>query len=371
MTYRELAALRLDNLGIGGFKGKAADCGERVETLVGALGAVQAQDYPGTLWALGLRAPGSTIAEVESAVEKARIVRTWPMRGTLHFVAASDLRWMTKLLTPRVIAGTKSRQAQLELDARQFAQSQEIMRRLLSGSRVLSREALLAGVEEEGISTAGGRGYHLLFRAAMEGVICVGPTRDKEQTFALLDDWVPAVVDRGHVGEQAVAELARRYFKSHGPATAKDFAGWTGLSMGETKRGIAAIRSDLESTNIDGIEYLWFPRDSALRSETRTIRVDLLPGFDEFILGYKNRDAVLDPAYSQRICPGGNGVFASTIVINGFVRGTWKRTILKNRVKVALFPFQTLSAKELLCAEEAAAAYGSFLGMEAEVFAGE
>ncbi|MDP3177610.1 MAG: crosslink repair DNA glycosylase YcaQ family protein, partial [Spirochaetaceae bacterium] len=165
MTHRELAALRLENLGIGGFDGKEPKAEAGHECVVGRLGAVQAQDYPGTLWALGLRLPGSSLADVERAVEEARIVRTWPFRGTLHFVAAADLRWMVKLLTPRVIAGTKRRQADLELDAVQFARSQETMRRLLSGGRLLGREALLEAIEADGVSTAGGRGYHILFRA--------------------------------------------------------------------------------------------------------------------------------------------------------------------------------------------------------------
>ncbi|MDP3177956.1 MAG: winged helix DNA-binding domain-containing protein, partial [Spirochaetaceae bacterium] len=202
----------------------------------------------------------------------------------------------------------------------------------------------------------------------MDAVVCVGPTRDKEQTFALLDDWVPAGIDRGLEGEEAVAELARRYFGSHGPATAKDFAGWTELSMGEAKRGIQAIRDSLESATIDDIEYWWESRATTPQTtKKRPPRVDLLPGFDEYILGYKNRDAVLSPAFSERICPGGNGVFAPTIVVDGEVRGTWKRSILKNRVRVALSPFSTLSAPSLRLAEKAAAAYGRFLGLEAEV----
>ena len=235
----------------------------QVATVVSRLGAVQAQDYPGTVWSLGLRVPGSVEADIEAAVEAARIVRTWPMRGTLHFVAADDLRWMVRLLTPRVIAGTRARQVNLELDAAQFAASQDTMRRALSGGQVLSREALLAAVQADGISTAGGRGYHFLFRAAMDLVICVGPTRDKEQTFALLDDWVPPSLDCGLEGEAAVAELAWRYFSSHGPVVVKDFAGWAGLNMTEAKAGLVANRQRLESEKIDGVEYWWAAADGA------------------------------------------------------------------------------------------------------------
>ena len=169
MTKRELLQRRLVNLGIAsgypvpGKPGQLAAPEDPVRALPGIvsrLGAMQAQDYPGTVWAMGLRLPGSKLADIEKVVESATIVRTWPMRGTLHFVAASDLRWMLGLLAPKVIAGTKSRQQNLELDADQFSRSQETMRRVLSGGQLLGRDALLAAVEADGISTAGGRGYH-------------------------------------------------------------------------------------------------------------------------------------------------------------------------------------------------------------------
>jgi hypothetical protein len=374
MTPDELRAFRLAHLRISNPEpsGRApTQIAKALGRLVASLGAMQAQDYPGTLWAMGLRLPGCHKAEIEAAIHSGVVVRSWPMRGTLHFVAREDLRWMTQLLTPRVIARRRTRTAQLELDDVQFGKSQETMRRVLAGGAVLTREALLGAVEADGISTAGGRGYHLLFRAAMDQVICNGPARESQLTYVLLDDWVPTSLDLGLVGEAAVAELTWRYFSSHGPATLKDFTGWSGLTTKEAKAGLAANRDRLEKANCEGTEQWWAGErkgrdglDSAIETSARSVR--LLPGFDEFLLGYKDRSLVLAPAFADRICSGG-GIFQPTVAISGQVRGTWRKTFRKLKVVVEAQPFSAFNRKERDRLAEAVAQYGDFHELSGEL----
>jgi hypothetical protein len=323
------------------------------------LGAMQAQDYLGTLWAIGLRTTGATEQNVEQALAERRIVRTWPMRGTLHVVAAQDVRWMLKLLTPRVIAQTAGRYRQLELDEVTFARSKEIFVKALRGGKQLTRDELYQCLEHAGIATAGQRGYHLLVRSAQDRLICFGAPDGKQQTFVLLDEWVPQTPDLTR--DEALAELARRYFTSRGPATINDFTGWSGLTVADAKRGVEAAWTALTQETIDDRVY-WLSR-TMQQLETSVAPIYALPGFDEYVLGYKDRSAVLDPAFADRICPGGNGVFFPTIVSHGHIVGTWKRVLKKNTVEISMQPFHPLREAEVEAFAAVAQRYGTFLGL--------
>lgn len=353
LTAINLAHLRLHNQHIAG--APFTTPAEAVQWL----GAMQAQDYPGALWSVGLRMQGVTVAEVERAITERAIIRTWPMRGTLHFVAPADVRWMLKLLTPRVIANSARRHAQLGLDETTNAASQALFARALEGGKQLTRTAMLAVLEEGGIATTGQRGYYLLTWAAQVGLICFGPMQGKEQTFVLLDEWVPAgkELSRG----EALVELAVRYFTGHGPATVKDFAWWTGLTMGDARASVAAAGDQLAQTSINGQSY-WIA-SAAPDQPGGDDSLYLLPGFDEYLLGYGDRSAVLDPQYANRIVPGGNGVFYPTIVSNGQVVGTWKRTFKKGAVVITASPFTNLTPAEKERFAAAAQRYANYLGL--------
>ena len=227
---------------------------ERPEQIVAWLGAVQAQDYLGGLWAIGLRMDGATEPEIERALDERTIVRTWPMRGTLHFVAADDARWMTALMAPRVVARNAGRlQRAYGVDAEVVGRAGEVIRRALEGGRQLSRDAIYATLEAAGIESSGGRGLHLLWWLAQEGVICFGAREGKQQTFALLDEWIPGA--RTLERDEALAELTRRYFTGHGPATIHDFMWWSGLTMAEAREGLAMVGTALTSEAIDGVTH--------------------------------------------------------------------------------------------------------------------
>lgn len=324
------------------------------------LGAMQAQDYPGALWSLGLRLPGSTVSDIEQALTEGLVIRTWPMRGTLHFVPAEDAKWMLKLLTPRIIRGAASRERGLELDEAVFAKGFAVLAKVLSDGKPHLRTDVVAALEAAGINTQDQRGYHILWRASQMGLICLGPMEGKQPTYVLFDAWVPQSTVLS--GDEAISELARRYFLSHGPATEKDFAGWTGLSLTEARRGIQALDTRFIREIIEGIEYIM---PHTLQSAFKPSAA-LLPGFDEYMLGYKDRTAALHVDHSGKIVPGNNGMFLSTVVVDGQVIGTWKRVIRAKTVTItpSVFPGHTIDAAHRPLLAEAAERYGSFVGRD-------
>jgi hypothetical protein len=356
MTLRELPAARLRQQQI-----VAPGC-RGVGELVARLGAVQAQDYAGALWALGLRLPGTTEVEIERAIAQREVVRTWPMRGTLHFVAAADVRWMLALLTPRVVAGAATRRAQLELDDRVFAKCRRVFAKALRGGGCETREALLALLEKERVSTGSQRGYHILWMLSQEGTLCFGPRAGKQHTFVLLEEWLPAIAALER--EAALAALARRYFIGHGPATVADFAWWSGLKISEARAALDSASKGLVREKVEGVDY-WLAPD--FTPSAGATGVQLLPGFDEYLLGYKDRAAVLAPEHAAKIVPGANGMFLPTILSEGRVVGTWKRIAKRKGIVVTPSPFGALKKREVGALRKAAEGYGKFMGLPAEV----
>ena len=320
--------------------------------------AMQAQDFAGAKWSVGLRAPGLTDVDVEAALADRSVVRSWPMRGTLHLTAPEDLGWMLRLTAPRLIRGARLRREQLGLSEAHIERAREGAVGALAGGRVLSRDGIQQLWTEQGIETTGQRGYHLLWSLSQTGTLVFGPVDGKQQTFTLLDEWVtaPRVLD----GDEALGEWAARYIASHGPATVRDFAWWASLTLTEARRGIAvAAPRELE---VDGTTYYLAHDLEPARRGTH-----LLPGFDEYLLGYQDRSAPLAAEHFAVIVPGSNGVFQPTMVDAGEVVGTWRRTVRAKRVDLALLPFEQRDVSRW---SRAASRYGSFLGIPAEVAEG-
>ncbi|MGV3526923.1 MAG: winged helix DNA-binding domain-containing protein [Candidatus Sericytochromatia bacterium] len=333
--------------------------------VVSHLGALQAQDYEGALWSVGLRLLQAGVPvqreAIEAAVSQRQIVRTWPMRGTLHFVAPADIRWMLQLMTPRSLAASAKRQAQLEIDASVLKRSAEILETELADGQVLSRPALLERLEAGGIATGQQRGYHLLSWHAQKGLICFGPLQGKQPSFVWLESWVPPapVWER----DQALAEIARRFFRGHGPASLSDLMRWTGLTARDSRRGLEQVTGELEVLETPSERYWMAPGQVPAASDSLL----LLPGFDEYLLGYKDRSAVLAPEHAATICPGNNGMFMPTLVCNGQVMGIWKRTLSARKVRLHLQPFAPPLPPAITQAlPQAATAYGAFLDKPAE-----
>jgi hypothetical protein len=249
------------------------------------------------------------------------------MRGTLHLVAPVDLPWMLEVLGSRTLGGVAKRWANLGLDEAQCEQAREVVLAALAQKDRWSRADLLAAIEAGGVSTAGQRGYHVLWYLSQTGTLCLGPTDGAgDQLFVRLDEWIRD--PRRPTAEEAHAELAARFFAGHGPATVQDLVRWSGSTARAVRAGLAQVRDRLEAVTVDGTEYFMDPetpdRLAAARKEADGVL--LLPGFDEFVLGYGDRTAVLPAEFAQRIVPGGNGMFRATVVHRGRIVGTWKWT---------------------------------------------
>jgi Winged helix DNA-binding domain len=261
------------------------------------------------------------------------------MRGTLHFLAGEDVGWLIGLLGPRVLAGSSARRRQLGITDAAIGEARQVAVAALSGGRRLRRAELLAALTEGGVEITGQRGYHLLWYLSQTGTLCLGPTVGGEQLFVLVDEWLGS--PRRLVPEEALRELADRFFRGHGPATVKDLARWAGLRVTEARAGLAAARDGLAMLLVDDVEYFLDPETPDLLDSWRAEASGtfLLPGFDEFVLGYGDRSAVLDPEHFHRIVPGGNGMFRSTVVHQGRIVGTWGFTGRGGRRTVTATPF--------------------------------
>lgn len=353
MTARDLARLRVTALMIGQPSTRSP------AELVARLGAVQAQDYSGTLWALGLRLNAGSRADIESAIAERTIVRTWPLRGTLHFVAATDVRWMITLLGPRLVSASAGRNRQLELTQSDFSRSRAILSRALEGGNSLTRAEAFEKLDGGGVSTAGQRGAHILHQLSLEKLLCFGLHRGKQPTFVLFDEWVLHGADLSR--EESLRKLAEHYFRSHGPARIEDYINWSGLTATDAKFGLKMAESSLQAITVEDREY-WMSGDIG-RPDPQPTGGYLLPGFDEFMLGYRDRSAALSPEYADAVCPGGNGMFRATLVLDGQVCGTWKAVANRTRVTISpsLFrPFRSAASDEF---EASRRRYEEFVGL--------
>ena len=330
--------------------------------------AVQAQELAGAKWSLGLRAHGGTEAAVDAALDAGEVVRSWPLRGTLHLVAAEDIAWLLSLTGSRQISRAASRRSALGITDLDIERAEVAVRAALAGRRALPRDHLLARIRAAGVVTDGQRGYHLIWHLALAGTLVMGATSGRGQAFALLADWVtsPPALDR----DEALGALAFRYLRSHGPASDADLARWAGIALGEARRGRAICGDALATIEIGGGTYHLDPEtlDHVTDAFPSPVpRVILLPGFDEYVLGYGDRSAVLAPDDADRIVPGGNGLFRPTIVVDGRVVGTWSRTARAGEILVVPRPFRPLGAELLAGLTDAAQALGSFLGQAARL----
>ncbi len=333
-----------------------------VAAVVEWFGAMQSQDLASGVWSLGVRLPGFGVAGVEAALERGEVLRTWPMRGTVHLVPSRDAAWMVELTGARVLPTLARRREQLEISDVVAEQACELWAQALAGGTRLTREQMLETLRDKGIDTSGQRGYHLLAFAAHRGVLCFGPNAGKQQTFVLLAEWAPDPhrPDR----DEALATLAQRYFRSHGPTTVKDFAGWTGLTLGDARRAIAAAGERIATARFADVDV---HLDPSLLDRLDTIgrqpqgQVWALPGFDEYLLGYKDRSLMLAPEHFQAVVPGGNGVFQPTIVRDGRVVATWRRTVTAHQLTIDVAPLLPLPPADRRRAEAALQHYAAHL----------
>jgi hypothetical protein len=331
------------------------------EEAVRRFGAVQAQEYADAKWALALRTRRTSDASIERAFADGAILRTHVLRPTWHFVTPADIRWMLALTGPRISARMTPYNRHLELDADIFRRSLVAIARALRDSAHLTRQELKAVLQRAGIGTGVQRLAHIVMQAEVEGLICSGPRRDGQFTYALLDERVPPA--RALSRDEALVELTRRYFTSHGPAQVQDFAWWSGLTVGDARAGLAMIDRELQQQVVAGKTY-WMSRRARESALPRTAY--LLPLYDEYLIAYRDRSAALDAeAWSRRVAP--RDPFSAPVVVNGRVVGGWKRRVKAGTLLITVAPFEPLSRRDRVAVEDAAAPYAGFAGLPLEL----
>jgi hypothetical protein len=332
--------------------------------VVKSMGAMQAQDYPMSKWAVGLRLPFSTDQDVEDCISSAEILRTHVLRPTWHFVASEDIYWMLDLTAPQVKSAQSYREKLLELSEAVFCKSNRIIEQTLSDGRHCTRDELIHTLNQAGIPTNENRASHLFARAELDKLICSGATQNNKTTYALLSQRVPKA--RLLSRDESLAELARRYFTSRAPATLQDFTWWSGLPARDTSLALELVKSDLLPETIEGRTYWLSPSFELLQSAEDSAL--LLPTYDEFIISYTDRSASISPHLEQHLKQiSDRGVFWPILVINGQVAGTWKRTIKKDLLTLLVQPFDRLDPSEVDLINQAASRYAHFSGKQLEL----
>jgi winged helix DNA-binding protein len=324
--------------------------------VVAWLGAVQSQDYAGAKWAISQRTNGLTEAKIEHSFANGEILRTHVLRPTWHFVTPQDIRWMLALTAPRVLALLSFLDRQLGVDQSLIKQTNTILAKALEGGKQSTRAELGSVLQKNGIQTDGLRLGHIIMHAELDGIICSGARRGKQFTYALLEERAPQArtLERG----EALAELTLRYFRSHGPATLKDFAWWSGLTMADVRTGMDLVKSRFEQEVMERQTY-WFASLQPVRRPSPT--TFLLPNYDEYTVGYTDRSAISDVLHTDKFPREGN--LAQSILMDGRVTGTWKRTIKKKEVVIELAPFTVPTKEQNQAIIAATQQYGTFLGL--------
>jgi hypothetical protein len=348
------------------------------EAVVGWFGAVQAQEYGPARWALGQRLSGAyDDAALAAAFDDGRLLRTHVLRPTWHFVTPSDLRWMLALTGPRIARAMAPYDRRMEIDEALVGRACAVFERTLAVAPHCTRAELADALAAAGIAASGQRLAHLVMHAELRAVVCSGPRRGRQFTYALVDQRVPQTERRDE--DEALATLVQRYFQSHGPATARDFAWWSGLRIADATRMLAHLRAS--SLEVNGVRYWWIESDTppdhaghaarAGRAGRTLVGADrptdqpavrLLPIYDEYVVAYRDRTLVPHPSATPTAPGSRSVVFQHALVIDGEIVGTW-RTGTASGSSVDVHPVRRLSRDERPALEAAVARYAQFLGV--------
>ena len=348
---------------------QSAEALKGVGQVVGGLCGVQAQEAQAAALAVRARSVGLVAGDVEDArVRERSVVRTWGPRGTLHLLATEDLGWLLPLLGPVFIAAGGRRRAELGLDEDTYARGIRAMRDVLASRGPLTRDELVEQLAARGLHVEGQARPHLLARAALEGVVCLGPDKGAEPTYVLLSDWVEPGPPLSE--DAALAELACRYLGAYGPATPEDLASWSGLPMSKIRTAWQRIASRLVEVEVEAASSPgWMLKERAAwldedEPPPQTPVVRLLPRFDVYLLGYRSRDLAVPRRYAKRVNAGG-GIVHPTLLVDGRVVGTWKSKRRKDHLDVLVEPFGELVPEVRPGLEADVADLGRFLGVQA------
>lgn len=350
MTLPEISNLRLQNQKI------EATAFTTATEVVNWMGAMQAQDYAMSKWAIGQRMLGVTDEIIETALNDGLIIRTHLLRPTWHLVNAEDIYWMLELTAPRIKSAMKSRDKELGITREVLNKSFGLLENELSDGMNLSREKIAGILNSSGIKTDENRLSHILMNAELEKLICSGRRTGNKLTFGLLSERVP--VRKVFSKDESLAKLAQRYFTSHGLATLKDFIWWSGLSVADATKALNLVASEFIFEMVGSEKYWLKPTGSGFRQSPDSVH--LLPAFDEFLISYRDRNASLELVHNRKAISN-NGIFYPVIVLNGQVAGTWKRTIQKDLVKIETHFFVDINKNHTDLLEKEINVYSRFL----------
>lgn len=333
---------------------------EKASDVVKWMGAMQAQDFSMSKFAVGVRLEKTTESSVQDALNKGEILRTHVMRPTWHLVSAEDIHWMLELTAPHILSHSKSRHAELGLDEAVIKKSNRIIDKCVHQKKYVTRDEIVSKLNKASIATNENRASHLLFLAKLQGLICSGMMEGKDYLYTSLDGVVTKKNKPGR--DESIFMLAQRYFNSHAPATADDFAWWSGLPAKDVKKALEMIAPHFSKIKLKDREYILSPDYETVPSDHEVL---MLPAYDEFIISYKDRSMLFSRG-DQAKYVSSNGIFWPTIIVNGNVAGTWSRTV-KNKVTINIKPFKKLTFTLKKSIEVAAKRYAEFVEKPEEV----
>jgi hypothetical protein len=356
MILEEIALQRIVNHQLENTKQQTA------KELVSSMAAMQAQDFNMSMWAVGMRLPQATEQSILKAFNNGDIIRTHVLRPTWHLVSADDISWMLALTAPQIKTITNNRDIGLGIDQAVYSKTNDLFIKVLEGGNHLTVDELKTIFADAKIKTDDNWFYHFTMRAELDGIICSGAVKNKKQTYALLSERVSN--RKQYSKDEALAALALRYFTSHGPACLKDFVWWSGLSVGNARKGLETVKSNFQSVNVEGETY-WF-KEISDKKQSNTPSIHFTPAFDEIVISYRNRKAVLLQEHQSKAFSS-NGIFRPVIVINGHGQGIWKRTIKKDSVVIEPQFFTSLDKSMESLFNIATEKYGTYLGLKTVV----
>ena len=342
---------------------------DSVERVVKDLFALQAQDLPASMLSVRVRSIGLVAADVDHArLQERSIVRTWGIRGTLHLLPSDDLAWLLALIGPGFIAANRSRRAELGLDDDTCSRGVRIICHALATQGSLTKAELVAHLAGHGINAEGQAVVHLVYYAALQGLVCLGPERKGKTAYVLLSDWLGALPPVTLSREQLCVELALRYLAAYGPAGPEDFAAWSGISLKEVRAAWPYLTRDCVELEVEerpawlhSKQMVWLEE---LADPSTASAVHLLPAFDTYLLGYRSRDLVVAPEFARRVHPGG-GMLQPVVLVDGRAAGTWKVVRKRDHLEVVVEPFERIDPATIAGLEVEASDVGQFLGTEA------
>lgn len=375
LSLAQARALRLVTLGLAPGATGAPALRTPAEVAAHHL-AMQGQDFKAVQWAIGSRLAhlGVTRQDVLASFDRGELIRTWPMRGTVHVLPTADGRWLLDLCGPIALRGVNRRWEQLEIDEPFLETVREVTTALLKGGGSASRDELVTAYREAGLDfTLSQRRYHAIWWACQIGLTVLGPTRDGENLLVLTDEYLPGAAR--WPGPEGLPELARRYLRARGPARVEDLQHWTKLTKTQCRAAFAGLGDELVEIQVPGQEpglhLLADQVEAATDAPAQIPAVLALAGFDEHLLGYRDRSLVLDPDRATYVDPGRNGVFRHTIVLDGKVIGTWSRRLLKRSAQVSVSLFEPTTPTQRTAITAALEPWGTFVGLEPVVKFGD